>query len=211
MHTTNDDTPALTPEESWSAIHTSMDRARSSMYVAGTASILLLWGVLISLGYLSQYAVSALATGFVERAPWFPAPLWGILAAVGMACSAVIGHRATGRYAVGEAARSAGIRVFLYWLAVVAAAFAIPAMAGMWTAGQAGENIAHVTVGIISLGYILFGIMHRPVIAAVGVGIAGAFYIPGYLAGEAAPLLSAVVMLLVAALGAIWIRRSGIG
>ena len=28
----------------------------------------------------------------------------------------------------------------------------------------------------MSLGYILFGIMHRPVLAAVGVGFAAAFY-----------------------------------
>ena len=178
--------------------------------MAGTASILLLWGVLVSLGYLSQYAIVELAPGFAESYPWFPAPLWGVLAIVGMTSSAIIGHRESERYATGEAARSAGIRVFLYWLAVVVAAFVIPLMAGMWTDQTSGTGIAHVTVGIVSLGYVLFGIMHRPVIAVVGVGIACAFYVPAHLAGDLAPPMSAAAMLVVAALGALWIRRSGV-
>ncbi len=37
------ETGAGTPEESWRDIHETMDRARSSMYVAGTATIMLLW------------------------------------------------------------------------------------------------------------------------------------------------------------------------
>ena len=210
MQTTNGDTSAITPEESWSDIHTALDRTRSSMYMAGTASILLLWGVLVSLGYLSQYAVAEFASGFSESYPWFPAPLWGILAIVGMTSSAIIGHRESGKYATGEAARSAGIRVFLYWLAVVVAAFVIPLTAGMWTDQASGTGIARVTVGIVSLGYVLFGIMHRPVIAVVGVGIAGAFYVPAHLAGDLAPAMSAAAMLAVAGLGALWIRRSGV-
>ena len=210
MQITNDDNSALKPEDSWNAIHTTVDRARSSMYLAGTASILLLWCVLMSLGYLSQYAIATLAPGVAESVPWFPAPMWGVLVIVGMICSSVIGHRAGKKNALGEAANSAGIRVFLYWLSVAAAAFLIPAIAGMWTADQDGQSIARVTVGIVSLGYILFGIMHRPAIAAVGVGIAGAFYIPSYVAGESAPFLSAIAMLLVVGMGAFWIRRSGL-
>ena len=41
-----------------------MDEARSAMYVAGTATILLLWGVIASLGYLSEYAIDTLASRF---------------------------------------------------------------------------------------------------------------------------------------------------
>ena len=33
---------ALTPEESWRSIHATMDSARSSLYLAGTATITLL-------------------------------------------------------------------------------------------------------------------------------------------------------------------------
>ena len=40
---------ALTPEESWRDIHETMDRARSSMYVAGTATIMLIWAAIASL------------------------------------------------------------------------------------------------------------------------------------------------------------------
>ena len=180
------------------------------MYMAGTASILLLWGVLIYMGYLTQYAVAELAPGLAESYPWFPAPLWGALATVGMACSAVIGHRESGKYMTGEAIRGAGVRVFLYWLAVVVAAFAIPLLAGMWTGQTSGTSIARVAIGIVSLGYVLFGIMHRPVIAAVGVGIAGAICVPAHLAGDVAPVVSAAAMLTVAGLGAFWLRRSGV-
>ena len=109
----------------------------------------------------------------------------------------------------GDAIRSAGIRVFLFWLAVVAAAFLIPAAGGMWNADD-GANIPRVAIGIVALGHILFGIMYRPVIAAVGVGIAVAFYVPSYLAGDAAPVVTAVAIMIVVALSAAWIRKSGV-
>ena len=137
------------------------------------------------------------------------APLWGVLVTVGMVSSAIIGHRAGSRDAAGGAIRSAGIRVFLFWLAVVAAAFLVPAVAGMWTE-EAGDKIPHVAIGIVALGHILFGIMHRPVIAAVGAGIAVAYYVPSYLAGDAAPVVTAVAFLVVVALSAAWIRKSGV-
>ena len=201
---------ALTPEESWHAIHATMDRARSSMYLAGTTMILLLWGAIASLGYISQYAIETLAPESAASSPWTYATLWGVLVTAGMTGSAIMGHRAGRENADGDAIRSAGIRVFLFWLSVVAAAFLIPAAAGMWTAGDAGANIPRVAIGIVSLGHILFGIMHRPVIAAVGAGIAAAFYIPSYLAGDAALAVSAAATLIVVALGAVWIRKSGV-
>ena len=202
-------TAALTPQESWQAIHATVDKAQSSMYVAGTATILLLWGVVTSLGITSQYAIGTWAPEFALRNPWLPGPLWVVLVAAGMAGSAVIGHRAGSQYAAGGAMRSAGIRVFLYWLAVVLAAFFVPAAAGMWTA-EAATNIPRVSLGIVALGYVLFGILHRPVIAVAGGGIAAAYYVPSYLAGDAAPLVTAVAMLIVVALSAAWIRKSGV-
>ena len=204
------ETRAGTPEESWRAIHETMDRARSSMYVAGTATIMLLWAAIFSLGVGSQYAILTLASEFAERSPWVFGVLWGILMVPGMVGSGFIGHRAGKKIAPGDAARSAGIRVFLYWLAVVVAAFLIPAAAGMWNAGD-GEQIPAVTLGIVSLGYILFGIMHRLVLAVVGVGFAAAFYIPNYLVdGDEAMLVSAALMVVVVVLGAWWIRKSGV-
>ena len=70
--------------------------------------------------------------------------------------------------------------------------------------------IPHVAIGIVALGHVLFGIMHRPVIAAVGAGLAAAFYIPRYVAGDAALAVSAVAMLVVVGIGAAWIRESGV-
>ena len=209
MQRPDDEAAALTPQESWRAIHATMDGARSSMYVAGTATILLLWGIIVPLGLISQYATENLAPEFAARNPWIAAPLWGVLVVAGMVGSAVIGHRAGSRNASGDAVRDVGIRVFLFWMAVGVAAFLVPAAAGMWTE-EAGDKIPYVAIGIVALGHILFGIMHRPVIAAVGLGLAAAFYVPGYLAGDAALLVSGISMLVVAALGAAWIRRSGV-
>ena len=208
MPRSDSENTAPTLQESWHSIHTTMDRARSSMYVAGTTTILLLWGVIASLGLISRYALESFAPEFTSHNPWISVPLWGVLVIVGMVSSAIIGHRAGSRDATGGTTRIVGIRVFLFWLAVVAAAFLVPAVAGMWTE-EAGDKIPHVAIGIVALGHILFGIMHRPVIAAVGAGIAVAYYVPSYLAGDAAPLVTAVAFLVVVALSAAWIRRSG--
>ena len=210
MSVSDGEMAAGTPEESWRTIHETMDRTRSSMYVAGTATIMLLWAGIASLGVGSQYAILTLASEFAERSPWIFGVLWGILMVPGMVGSGYIGHRAGKKIAPGDAARSAGIRVFLYWLAVVVAVFLIPAATGMWNA-EDGDQILGVVMGIVSLGYILFGIMHRPVLAVVGVGFAAAFYIPIYLVdGYEAMLVSAALMLAVMVLGAWWIRKSGV-
>lgn len=203
------DRETVTPQEGWRSIMTTMEGARSSMYVAGSAAILVLWGVIASMGYLSQFAAETLAEDFATRNPWISGPLWGVLAVVGMVGSALIGHRAGKDIVSGDAMRNAGLRVFFYWLAVVAAAFLVPAAAGMW-GEDSGENIPHVAIGIVALGYVLFGIMNRPVIAVIGAGIAAAFYIPTYLAGDAALAISAAATLTIALLGALWIRRSGV-
>ena len=77
MQGSDSEARALTPEESWHAIQATMDAARSSMYVAGTTTILLLWGVIASLGLISQYAIETFATELTARTPWIYAPLWG--------------------------------------------------------------------------------------------------------------------------------------
>ena len=210
MQESNGEERTLTPGESWQTIHSTMETARSSMYLAGTPTIMLLWSAIASLGVGSQYAILTLTPEFAERSPWIFGVLWGVLMAPGMVGSGIIGRRAGRKIAPGGAARSAGIRVFLYWLAVVVAAFLIPAAAGMWNA-EDGDKIPGVTLGIVSLAYILFGIMHRPAIAAVGAGFAAAFYIPNYLVdGDEAMVVSAALMLAVVVLGAWWIRRSGV-
>ena len=53
---------AGTPEESWRDIHETMDKARSSMSVAGTSTIMLLWAAIASVGVGSQYAILTLAS-----------------------------------------------------------------------------------------------------------------------------------------------------
>ncbi|MDE2837668.1 MAG: hypothetical protein OXL97_09205 [Chloroflexota bacterium] len=209
MQAANGEGQALTPGEGWEAIYETMERGRSSMYLAGTTTILLLWGVIVSLGYFSQYAIETFAPGFAAERPWFPGPVWGVLAAAGITGSAIIGSRASSGIAAGAAARSAGIRVFLYWLAVVLAAFCITAGSGMWNGGS-GEQIQGVVVGIVALGFVLFGIMHQPMLAAVGVGIAAAYYLPHHFAGDGALAVSASSMLAVALLGAAWARKSGV-
>ena len=198
----------ITAEESWQAIHTTMDEARSSMYLAGSTAIMLLWGVICSVGWLSQYAVETLATDFAERWPWFPGPLWGGLGTVGGVSSSIIGRRASRKIAASEAARRAGIRVFLFWVTLTVAAFLLTGAAGLWNA-ENGENIPRVWVGMAALGYVLFGIMHRPVIAVVGLGFAAAFYLPDYLLGDVALAVSGAALLATTAAGFAWVRKTG--
>ena len=120
------DASRLRDEESWRSIHATIDDARRSMHVAGSTAILLLWAAITGIGFMAHYSIDELAAGFAERFPWYPGPLWGALGAAGMAASSIIGHRAGQRIGTGEAARRAGIRVFLFWVSVVAGAFLIP-------------------------------------------------------------------------------------
>ena len=202
------DANQLTAEEGWQAIHTTMDDARSSMYLAGSTAIMLLWGVIVSVGWLSQYAIETLATDFAERWPWFPGPMWAVLGPVGGVSSSIIGRRASRKMAASEAARRAGIRVFLFWVTLTVAAFLLTGAAGLWNA-ENGENIPRVWVGMVALGYVLFGIMHRPVIAVLGLGFAAAFYIPNYLLGDVALAVSGAALLAMTAAGFAWVRKAG--
>ena len=93
MQTFDEGADGLTAETSWETIHVTVDEARSSMYLAGSAAIMLLWGVVTSVGYLSMYAVYTLTPGFAEQWPWFPGPLWGGLAMAGSAGSSILGGR----------------------------------------------------------------------------------------------------------------------
>ena len=198
----------MTPDASWRTIHETMDHSRSSMYLAGTSSILLLWGGIMALAYFLHFAISSLATDFADQNPWFPAPVWITLGTAGMIASAIIGRRAGQKLSHSDTTRSAGFRVFLFWIAVVAGANLIPAAAGMWTPDY-GSIIPGVVVGVIALGYILFGIMHRPALAMVGLGIAAAYYIPNHLLDDAAYAVTAVAMLVVVFAGAAWLRKTG--
>ena len=68
--------------------------------------------------------------------------------------------------------------------------------------------ISGVGVGIVALGYILFGIMHHLAIALVGLGIAASYYLPTHFAGDTAPVVSAVLILAVVVVAWVWIRKS---
>ena len=198
----------LTAEESWRTIHATVDEARSSMYMAGSAGITLLWGVLVSVGYFSQYAVETLASDFAEQSPWFTGPLWGGLGAAGMVGSSIIGHRAGQRLSAGAAAQRAGMRVFFYWITFIAGAWLILLVAGLLT-GDDTEATVRAIIGFVALAWIIFGIMTRVVIALTGAGLAVAYYVPHYLLDDAALAVSAALNLAVCVLAFTWIRRTG--
>ena len=211
MATKDDQGHRITPEEGWESIHATLDRSRSSMYVAGWANIMLLWGGIVAIGYMSQFLVQTLAPGFADNYPWFPGLLWGGLGLVGMVGSSLIGHRASNENATGSTATGVGIRVFFFWMTVVSAAFVIPAAAGMWASDADHAAIPGVAVGIVALGFVLFGIMHHPAISLVGLGLAAAHYVPSYFAGDASSAVSAALILVVVAVAWVWIRKSGEG
>lgn len=199
----------LTPQEGWRTIHDTLAQAQSSLYLAGTAYILLLWGALVSVYFFALFAIAELAPGFEASYPWYRGALWMVIGTSGMIGSALIGHHEGSRNADHATARSAGLRVFAFWMAVVAGAFLITGAAGLWSADGA-EKVPYVAIGIVCLGYVLFGIMYRPALAVVGLGMAAAFYIPAYLAGDFAALGTGAGMLAVAVLGAAWIHKSGL-
>ena len=202
------DGQAIPPHQARESIHATLERSRSTMYVAGWTTIMLIWGCIVALGNLSTYAVETWAPAFAEANPWHPGPLWGGLGLAGMAASALIGHRASKRLGEGPTATAAGLRVFAFWVSVVAAAFIIPAASGLWAGDADGLAIMGVAMGVVSLGYVLFGILHHPAIALVGLGIAASFYLSVHLAGDAWPLSSALLMPAVVLLAWMWVRKS---
>ena len=207
MDTHDERADALTAEESWQTIHTTVDDARNSMYLAGSTAIMLLWGVIVSVGYFSHYAIETFATEFAENRQGYPGLLWGGLALVGGVSSGIIGHRAGSTMATSGAVRRAGIRVACFWSSVVGAALFLTAVAGSWNPENA-ETSPRIFVGVIALGYVLFGIMHRPVISVLGLGYAAAFYIPEYLLGDAALAVSGMAMVAMTAAGFVWVFRN---
>ena len=59
----------ITSEDAWESIHATLDRSRSLMYVAGWPSILLLWGAIVSVGYLTQFVVETAFSTFADDYP----------------------------------------------------------------------------------------------------------------------------------------------
>ena len=200
----------ITSEDAWESIHATLDRSRSLMYVAGWPSILLLWGTIVSVGYLTQFVVETAFTTFADDYPWFPGPLWGVLGTIGMIGSSIFGYRAGHANSDGPTATRAGLRVFFFWMTVITAAFVIPAASGLWTIESNELAISRVAVGIVALGYILFGIMHHKAIALMGVGIAAAHYAPSYFAGDFSNAVSAILVLTAVAIAWTWIRKTGV-
>ena len=210
MQDQNSEGRRVTPEQGWRSIQSTLDSSRTAMYVAGWPNIMLLWGAIVAVGYFSMYATETLAPAFADDYPWYPGPLWFGLAIPGMIGSSLIGYRASRQNASGPSATAAGLRVFGFWMAVVASAFIIPGASGLWTNDSDPITISGVAIGIVALGYILFGIMHHLAISLVGFGIAASYYLPTHFAGDAAPVLSAVLMLVIVAAAWVWIRKSRI-
>ncbi len=200
----------LSPEASLNTIHSTISQAQTSIYLAGTATILLMWGSLTAIGYLVDFAITNLAPDFASEYPWFRAPVWAGIIIIGMIASSVIGSRASKQLTDPSTARRLGIRVFTFWVTVGTAAWTIPGLSGLWTLTDPGQHIAGVAIGIVALGYILFGLFTRIVISILGIGIALAYYIPFYFAGEAAYPATAVLILILIAAGALWLKKNGI-
>ena len=208
MQAADGETRGPTPQESWEAINDTLERTRSSLYVAGSATILVVSGAIASVGMLAEYAIATWGSELRNDYPWISAPLWLALVAAMMAANSVIGSRAGQKAVPGDGTHRAGIRVFFFWLTVAAAAFALPGVSGAWTGEDPSVNILRLVMGIVGLGYILFGIMVRPVIAVIGLGFVAAFFAPSYLLDDAALAVSAALVLAVSVAGMLWLRKS---
>ena len=210
MNNPNNNPNELSPEASFNAIHSTLSQSQSALYLAGTATILLLWGALAAIGYLAEFAIANLAADFVADKPWFRAPVWGGIVIIGMVASSIIGSRASRQLADRATARRTGLKVFSFWMAVTTASWLIPGLSGLWTSEDPAQHIPGVAVGIVALGYILFGLFSRLAVSLLGIGFAASYYIPAYLAGEDAYPITAVLMLILIGAGALWLRKSGV-
>ena len=208
MESFDEDSDALTAERSWQAIHATMDDARSALYLAGSATILLLWGVIVSVGFLVQYGIITLGSDFAEQQAWFMGVLWGGIGTTGGVASGIIGHRASQRLAAGDAARRAGQRVFFFWISIVVGGFLILMVAGLLNVDRE-EDATRAWIAIVALAYVLFGIIPRLVIALTGLGFAIAYFVPHYLLGDAALTVTGVLTLVTFLLGFAWLRKTG--
>lgn len=204
----HDDTAVLSADEGWETVHATVHGGRSAFYTTGSTAILLMWGGIISIAYLAQYCVATFAADFADKYPWYPGPLWVIITFPGVIGSMVIGYRAGNAVSPGLAMQRAGLRVFAYWVTVMAAAGFLPGAAGLWNEAG-GEKIPFVMLGVFALGYVLFGILNRIVIAVFGVGMAVAFYVPHYVFGDIAPAVSGIAMLALLAAIFVWVRGTG--
>lgn len=83
----------------------------------------------------------------------------------------------------------------------------LPDAAGMWTSDAPAANMSRAVVGIIGLGYVLFGIRVRPMLAVIGVGIVAAFFVPSYLFDAATPSVTTVLTMAVSLAGMLWLRK----
>ncbi|WP_428115398.1 hypothetical protein [Candidatus Poriferisodalis sp.] len=97
--------------------------------------------------------------------------------------------------------------ILLMWAGIISAAGLLPGAAGLWNETRA-ETIPYVLVGAIALGYVLFGILHKPVIAVFGLGYAVSFYVPHYLFDDIAPAISGIAMLALLAATFVWVHRN---
>ena len=200
----------LSAESSLNTIHSTMNNAQSALFMAGTTSILLIWGALTAVGYLTDFAIVNLAPDFADEYPWFRAPLWAVIVIIGIVASSIIGSRATMQLADPEAAGRAGLKVFAFWMVVVAGTWLIPGLSGLWAVAEPGQYIAGVVVGIVALGYILFGLISRLAISVLGIGIGASYYLPAHFAGDAAPPVTAVLVLILIVAGALWLKKTGV-
>ena len=107
--------PEFTPEEGWRTVHETLAQSQSSLYLAGTAYILLLWGAIVSAYFFTLFAIAELAPGFEASYPWYRGPLWVVIGASGMVGSALIGRIAKGSrnadHATDTKSRAQGVRV----------------------------------------------------------------------------------------------------
>ena len=65
----------ITPEQGWNSIQATLDRSRSSMYMAGLTTIMIMWGAIIAVANLSQIRSGNMGARICVGLPVVPRPV----------------------------------------------------------------------------------------------------------------------------------------
>ena len=182
--------------------------------LAALTPVLFMWGFILAAGFALQYALVTLWPAFTDDNLWILGVAWGALTLAGVTAGSVIRLLAARHMPPSAGARVLVARVIAYWTAVLAMAYAVPALAGLFAFDSDATVLAlmRVVVGIVVLGYLMFGVLFAArLFIGVGLACALAFYPASFIPADWWLLLAGGLTAAVFLGGGALSRRRGAG